>query len=220
MRGQVELPAVAVALLVLTGTVVLGIAVADGAFTSAERPALEQRTAASLSDRLVSASSTLTVGQNVLDSAALDELDEALLHGNGLPEGSDATVRIGEETVVSTGDTDGGTRVERIVVLEERRERTLSPELERTRTVVLPRRTARATITIAPANATVKTVDVNGRVVLHDESGIEGTYDVPVGLFETAAVGFDADGNLSGAVTIDYYPPATQKTTLAVIVDA
>lgn len=220
MRGQVELPAVAVALLVLTGTVGLGIAVADGAFTSAERPALEQRTAASLSDRLVSESSALTVRQNVLDSAALGSLDEELLHRNGLPEGSEAAVRIDGETVVSTGDTDGGTRVERIVVLEERRERTLRPEFDRTRTVVLPRRTANATLTIAPSNASVETVDINGRVVLHDESGIEGTYDVPVSPFETATIGFDADGNLSGAVTVDYYPPKTRKATLTVIVDA
>lgn len=220
MRGQVELPAVAVALLVLTGTVVLGIAIADGAFASAERPALEQQAAASLSDRLVSESNGLTVGQNVLDGAALDDLDEELLRRNGLAEGADATVRIDGKTVVSTGDTDGGTRVERIVLLETRTERTLNPSLERTRAVVLPRRTANATVTIAPSNATVETVDINGRVVLHDGNGIEGVYDVPVPPFETATVGFEAEGNLSGVVTIDYYPPETRKATLTVIVDA
>jgi hypothetical protein len=220
MRGQVELPAVAVALLVLTGTVVFGVVVADGAFRSAERPALEQRTAAGLSDRLVGESSALTVRQNVLDSADLDDLDGAVLYRSGLPEDGDATVLVDGETVVSTGDIEGGTRVERIVVLEKRTERTLEPELGRSRAVVLPRRTANATLTIEPSNATVETVDVNGRVVLHDESGVEGAYDVDIPPYETATLGFEADGNLSGVVTIDYYPPETQKTTLTVIVDA
>lgn len=219
MRGQVELPAVAVALLALTGTVVLGVAVADGAFRSAERPALEQGTATGLSDQLVRESATVTVRQNVLDTTDVDSIDEELLHRYGLPEDSDATVRLDGETVVSTGDTTGGTRVERIVVLEERTERTLTPTFDASTAVTLPRRTPNATVTIAPS-ADIETVDVNGRVVLHDESGLTGTHDVAVSRFETATFGFQGDGELSGNVTVDYYPAETRKAMLTVIVDA
>jgi uncharacterized membrane protein YesL len=60
MRAQVSLPALGFGLLLLTGVVVFGIAVADGALFDADRTALERQAAVDLSDRLVASDSPLT----------------------------------------------------------------------------------------------------------------------------------------------------------------
>jgi len=87
--------------------------------------------------------------------------------------------------------------------------------------VTLPRRTDRADLRLRPpANTTVTTVRANERVVLHDESGLEGRYTVSLSRHRTVDLRFDASGPLSrGNVTVTYYPTETRKATLGVTVD-
>jgi len=222
MRGQTELPAIGVALLVLTATVVLGVGIAQDALTAADRSPVERQTAVGISDQLVDASAGLTVRQNVIDEQALDQFDEQKLRDSyGLQAGTDARVLLDGEIIASTGETSGGTRIERIVLLEQQSVRTLSPELQPTRTVTLPRRTDRATLTLSPpANTTVTTVWANDRVVLANQNGLAGEHDLSLSPFETTELRFEAVGQLrSEHVSIELYPAETRKAVLAVVVD-
>ena len=222
MRGQVELPAVGIALLVLTVTVVLGVAIADNAFTSAERSAVERQTAMGLSDQLVSEHAPLTNRQNVVNASELSDLDgQRLLEEYGLPSRSDAEIRLDEESVAVAGDPDGGTTIERIVLVEQEQTRTIEAPLTANTRITLPRRTASATVSIAPENGTtIHTVTVNGRVVLAERSGLDGTYQLAVSPYQTATFAFESsDASPVGNTTIEYYPRETQKATLSVTVD-
>ncbi|WP_254546219.1 DUF7263 family protein [Halomarina pelagica] len=219
-RGQANLPALAVALLVLTTTASLGLLVADGAFAGATRDPAERRAAVALAERLVSAESPLTARPNVLragDLGAFDatRLDEAF----PVARGWDVRLRVGGETVVERGDPTGGTTTRRIVLVQRRQSVTLPAVAGDA--VTLPRRSPRATIELRPPDGTtVRTVRANDRIVLHDPSGLNGTFEVALSRFETTRLRFDGDGPLPrGSVRVTYYPARTTKAELAVTVD-
>jgi hypothetical protein len=221
-RGEIELPALGIALVLLTAVLVAGIGTAQFALDSAERPALERHTAVSLSETFVGVAGP-THGENVLDMSRVSSLNATMLSVRyGLPEGSNVIIRLGDDVIVSTGDASDGTRIERIVLVAGHTERTIVPSFEETNSVTLPRRTANATVEIdPPANATVRTVWSNDRVVLRNDSGLAGTFEVAVSEMETTEFRFDAIGPLSrGSIRVDYYPRTTRKEPLAVIVDA
>ena len=222
MRGQTELPVLGIAFVLVTGALVVGVSVADDAFRTAERPALEQRAAAGLADRLVSADAGLTERENVLNASRLPELDPGRLEDRyGLPDGAAVEVRLDGETRLSRGDPTAGTRVKRLVGVEVREERTISPPFDATDSVVVPRRTDGVELAIRPANATVETVTANGRVVLHNASGLFGSFELSLSRYETATLVFNTEGELNaGDVSITYQPTTTRKAVLAVIVDA
>lgn len=219
-RGQSNLLAVAVALLVVTTTAGLAFAFADDAFAGATRDTDGAR-AAGVAERLVADRSPLTARQNVLDRGALDGLDADTLAG-AFPalDGTDYRIRLGDRTLAARGDPGSGATVERVVLVQRRAERTVTPPLETNR-VTLPRRTPTVGLTLDPPNGTtLTTVRANGRVVLHDPGGLAGTYDVAVGRYATTTLVFDADGPLrEGAVTVTYRPAETTKALLEVTVD-
>lgn len=222
MRAQTSLPALGFALLVLTGVLVVGVAVANGALVSADRTALERQAAVDLSDRLVGPDAELTERGNVLNATAVASLDGERLHTTyGLSPPAEAAVSLDGETVAATGDVEGGTTVSRIVVVEDRIERTITPAFTGTNGVTLPRRTDAATLAIRPENdTTVTTVRANDRVILHDDGGLDGTVDVALSPYRTVRFEFDADEPLSaGSVEITYYPASTEKARLGVTVD-
>lgn len=223
MRGQTELPALAIAFVLLTSTVVVGVVLANSALSSAERPALEQQTAMSLSDQLVDEEAIHTTRENVLAKELVETLDEAAVRAlYTVPDDADVAIRLDGETVVETGAVDDGTTVERIVLLERRTHETIHPEFNRTRSVTLPRRTSDATITLdPPQGATIERVYANDRVVLSNESGLTGTFDVELSPFATTTLYFEAVGVLDNETArIEYEPPETNKALLQVTVDA
>lgn len=222
MRAQTSLPALGFALLVLTGVLVVGVAVANGALISADRTALERQAAIDLSDRLVGPDADLTERGNVLNATEAGSLDgEHLRTAYGISPPADAALSLNGETIAATGDVEGGSTVSRLVVVEERTERTITPAFTGANGVTLPRRTDAATLTIRPENdTTVTTVRANDRVILHDDSGLNGTVDVALSPYRTVRFEFDADGPLSaGSVEITYYPASTEKARLGVTVD-
>lgn len=223
MRGQTELVALGVAFLLLTGVTVAGVVVANNSLTTAERETLEQQTARTLSERLVSADAPHTVRRNVVANDTLRALDEAQLRTRyNFPDEAAVRLVLGEETIVQTGPTTDGTTVERLVLLERRTTTQIEPAFDNSRTATLPRRTSTVRLTIAPpAGTTVERVFANGRVVLSNGSGLRGTFTVSLSPFETATLRFDAVGVLdAGSVRIAYEPADTTKTTLRVTVDA
>ena len=102
MRGQANLPALAVALLVVTTTAGLAVVIADGAFASAQRDAGERATADAVADRLIAADSPLTERQNVLnasrlDAAAVGRLDADARLFAALPGAAHAVDAVGQD---------------------------------------------------------------------------------------------------------------------------
>lgn len=220
MRAQTSLPALGVAFLLLTAGLVVGITAADSALLSADRPSLDRQAAVGLSDRLVAAEAPLTDRANVLNGSAVEDLTAADLRTEyGLSSDADVRVRLDDRTLARAGDAAGGTRVERIVLVNRRVTRTLTPAGP---FVTLPRRAPRATLAVRPpANTTVRSVLVDDRVVLHNTTGLRGTFRVPLSTYRTTTLRFVATGRLPpGSVEVTYRPAITRKATLAVTVDA
>lgn len=221
MRAQMSLPAVGLAFLVLTAVAVLGVAVADGVAISAERSSLDRQAAVALSDRLVGADAPVTERANVLNETALAKLNATALRTQyGLADGADAEVTLDGEPVATTGDVDDGVTIERLAVVVERHNRTITPPFVGTNRVTIPRRTSRVRIDIRPSNATVRTVRAGDRVVLHNSSGLRGEYTVSLSRRRTAELAFESTDRLAtDAVEITYYPVETRKARLGVTVD-
>lgn len=222
-RGQANLPSLAVALLVLTGTTVLGLTLASGALASADRAADERRTAVALGERLVAADSPVTDRENVLNQTRLDQFDGARLESEfPVAVGSGVEVSIGDEVHASTDEPAGGTTIRRLVHVAEAGERTVDPSVGSANVVALPRRADRVELTLTPNDDTrIETVRANGRVVLHDESGLSGTFDVALSQRQSVRLAFDANRTLSdGSAQLTVPTEQTTKATLAVTVDA
>lgn len=223
-RAQTSLPALGVALLVLATVTGLGLAIGDGALAAADRDPADRRVASSLADRIVAPDAPTTYRPNVLNASAVATLDGAALSA-WFPASADAdavSVRLDGETIASTGDASAGVTIRRLVVVEDREERTLTPALGRARTVTLPRRAGSATLSLdPPSGATITTVRADDRVALHDPDGLNGTFDVTLSRFETTTLAFEGSGRLPrGTVTVEYAPPRTTRATLVVSVDA
>ena len=216
------LPAVGVAFFLLTAALVAGVVAADAALAGADRPALDRKAAVGLSEALVRADAPTTARANVVNESRLSDLTATDLRDRyGVPADASVRVTLDGRTLVSDGTPAGGVTVERIVLLEGQETRTITPALERSRTVTLPRRTSSVNLTVQPpVNTTVRTVRVNGRVRLHNASGLNGTHEVPVAAIETARLGFETVGPLSNdSVRIGYVPVRTEKARLEVTVD-
>ena len=220
-RGQANLVAVGVALVVLTAVAGVSLVIADDALAGAQRDPGERRLAVGLSERLVAADGPLTDRGNVLNATHLQRLDGDRLQ-TLFPAAETGAVRVAldGDTLARTGDASGGTTVRRVVLVQERSTVTVTPPL-RTGAVSLPRRTPWVRLRIDPARATVRTVRANGRVVLHDPDGLTGTYRVRTSRFETTRLTVDATGPLrEGDVVVTYAPAETTKAVLEVTVDA
>ena len=216
-RGQANLPALAVALLLVGGSVGVAVGLAAGAFAGADTDPEDTRLAASLADRLVAPDGPYSVRANVLSDAATRNAT-----ADWLPDDVDARVTLGGRTVVARGDPTGGATIRRVVLVSETETRELEPTLEGRDVVTLPRRTANATLALdPPTGVNVTSVRANGRVVLHDPDGLDGAYDVALARYDTVRFRFDASSDLpAGSVEVAYRAETTTKAVLAVTVDA
>ena len=223
MRAQMNLPALAVALLVVTTVAVVSVGMADRAYLSAERDADQRRVAVALSERLLGPESRVTARANVLDADVASRLNASRLRTLfPVTEGYDVRVRLGDRTLAAAGDPTGGSTVRRIVLVENRTAASLTPNFSANApAVTLPRRSPLVTVALSPpAGTDVTVVRANGRVVLRNASGLTGTFEVDLSRFETATLAFETDGPLpSGSLELTYYPSETRKAVLAVTVD-
>ncbi|WP_435064638.1 DUF7263 family protein [Halobaculum sp. EA56] len=214
-RGQANLAALVAALVVLTATVGVTLALADGALAGADRDPTERRAAVATADRLTAADSPLTRRANVVNESAVADLSTDRLVAL-VPPLADAAfgVRLDGATVVERGDPVDGTSFRRIVLVADADPRSRS--VNASVGVTLPRRTDRVRFDFSAAG--VETVRADGRVVLHRPGGLRGVETVAVPRTETIALAFDA--NATGTVRVTYYPERARKATLEVTVDA
>jgi len=214
-RGQANLAALAVALLVVSAVTGVALLVADEAFEAAEREPGQRRAAAAIADRLVAADAPITRRANVLAADRSGNLTVERIEALAPPAtGRALRVRLAGRTLVERGDPAGGTTVRRVVLVERRQ--SLSVPV-RNATVTLPRRSPRATVELDPG-ADVTTVRANGRVVLHNDSGLVGRFTVALSRYETTMLRFHGRPSPSTASLI-YYPATTRKAELVVTVN-
>lgn len=219
-----NLPALGVALLVLTMVTGLSIGMADRAYLGAERDATSRRIAVAVSERMVGDESPLTVRPNVVNATELDDLDaDRLASWFPVVSRHDVRVRLDDSVVVERGTPSDGTTIRRIVLVERRAEVTRTPRFSPTNPrFTLPRRTSNVTLVVRPpVGTTVRAVRTNGRIALRNESGLDGTFTVDLSRFETTTISFEADGSLPPeSVRATYYPSNTRKAVLEVTVRA
>ncbi|MDS0260561.1 hypothetical protein NDI56_14235 [Haloarcula sp. S1CR25-12] len=233
-RAQTTLPAVGVALVLLTLVTALALGLADTAIAGADRTPDERRVAAATAAQLVAADGGLTDRANVLNGSRVNDFDGAALRGE-IPATGDYAVEVALDgrTVATTGDggapsnarrsssgrsSDGGTTMRRLVLVKRTDTVSLTPGSRR---VTLPRRATSATVTFTPGNGSaVRTMRVNDQVRLHNDSGVRGTVDVRLTPYETTRIDFQTAGRVeNGSVQVTYETPRTKKATLAVTVD-
>jgi hypothetical protein len=211
-RGQANLLALAVSLLVLTMTVGFCLVLIDGAYQSADRDPGERQVAVALAERLVSEESPLTSRANVINATHVEMLTPSRFNRtHPVVRGVDIRIRLAGETIIKRGDTTGGTTIRRVVLIERRQSVTLPI---RDDALTLPRRSTRATITIP--DSTITTVRANNRVVLYDPDGLQGTFEIDLSRYETTTVRIEP----AGTATVTYYPAQTTKAELVVTIDA
>jgi hypothetical protein len=221
-RAQTSLPGLGVAFLLLTAAVFVGLVAAEGSLSSTDRAALDRQAAVGLSERLTADRAPLTTRPNVLNESRLVGLDAAALRSTyGLADDAAVRVRLDGRTLAAAGSPREGRTVRRVVLVETRQRRTLTPEFTGSRRVTLPRRTDRVLVTLAPPpGTTVSEVRADGRVVLREPGGLNGTYDVAVSPYETTTLRFEATGALDrGSVRVVYFPQRTRPAELEVTVD-
>lgn len=212
-----NLPALAVALLVLVSTLGVALTLADGAFASTDRQPGERRVATAFAERLVAPDGAHTARANVVNESRLAAADPRARFP--VVDGYEFRVRLDDRTVLRRGDASGGVTVRRVVLVRNERRVERTPPLT-DGAVTLPRRTDRVRLDIA-ADPNVTTVRADDRVILHDPGGLAGTYTVRTSRFETLRLSFAAENSVEqGDVTVVHWPARTTKATLAVTVDA
>ncbi|PSP77035.1 hypothetical protein BRC81_11860 [Halobacteriales archaeon QS_1_68_20] len=211
-------------LVALSAAIALALALAGTAFDGADRGVEDRRVATSLSERLVSAESPLTARANVLDADAVESFAAADLDSAfPVAENRSVRIRLDDRTLVEQGDPTDGATVRRVVLVQREETITTDPSLTASNdyATTLPRRTSRIELSIDPPDGTrVTTVRANDRIVLRNQSGLDGPFEVSVSRFETVRLSFDVEGSLQqGNVTLTYYPAETKKAVLEVTVD-
>ncbi|MFB6102186.1 MAG: hypothetical protein ABEJ73_06430 [Haloplanus sp.] len=223
MRGQANLAALVVALVLLTSATVVGVTIADAALADADREPLERHAATAVADRLVATDAPTTVRSNALNASTLDDLNASRLADIAPPARSgDVRVALDGEVVVERGAPGGGATVRRsVVVVSRAAPAQVAANLSRSSVAQVPRGVARATVRVdAGPNTTVRTVRANGRVVLYDGGGLDTPATVHLARYEPTTLRVDAGGNATGRLTVTYRPRLTTSRTLTVTVDA
>lgn len=220
-RGQANLVAVAVALVLLTSVLGASLAVAESALVgaTAERDPADGHAASTLAARFV-ADAPASYPRNVVPNRNLTAASVASLAPVG--ENASVNVELGERTLFERGDPSGGATVHRGVLVATPRNRTATIDLAANDTLTLSHRTDRAELVIDPeANTTVRAVRVNDRIVLYNETGVSGEATVATSRSRVTELTFETENQTTanGTVEVSYTSLAVEPTTLVVTVD-
>lgn len=222
MRAQANLPALAVAIVLVTAATVTAVGVADDAIRARDGQPIERHVAAAVADRLVAGDAPTTLRRGVLANETVQSLNASTLTRLApVLAGRDVRVRLDGETVVERGSPRGGQTVSRVVRVGTSENVTRTLNLSRTSRLTLSARTSRVTLAVQPGpNTSVRTVRVNGRVVRHDPDGVDGLETVTVSRRTPATLSVSVTGNATGYVDVRYAAVGTEDAVLEVTVDA
>ena len=224
-RGQANLVAVAVALVLVTSVLGTSVVVAESVLVSAteQRDTSDRYAATTLAARLLADSPPtyprgVVENRTTLTAAEVESLAPAV---------SDAAVHVELDgrTLFERGDATAGETVRRGVVVTTPERRARSIDLSGTETTTLTGRTTAVELTLRPGpNTTVRTVRVNGRVVLHNDSGLSGTTTVRTSVRRPTELQFETETSRPeagprGRVDVAYTAFGGESTTLVVSVD-
>jgi len=220
-RAQSNLVAVVVALVLVTAAIGVALAVAGTPFAEPGPSSVDRTVAADVADAILAPGSPLTRRAAVLDRSALEGLDgETLRTVAGLPADAAVSVAFAGESLVSSGAVTDGATVRRVVTVTTWEWRRLRPAFTNNSTVSLPA-TPRVRITFNGSGATVETVRVDGRVVLHDPDGLTGTVTLSLPRTDGVTLSFVATESLTaGDVRLAVPTVETETGVLVVTVDA
>jgi hypothetical protein len=222
-RGQSNLIALGVALLLVTAAAVTALAVAGGTFGAATRQPADRALAAGVAERVVSGPAA--VAPNALDRRSLSSLNLSAVAPSG-----DVRVTLDGQSVAARGDPTDGVTVRRLVLVERRRTAALRQSVAGTTRLRLPARSRRAVVGIEGAG--VEAVRVDNRTVRRNATpALRGQFTLDLPPDRRATLTFVARGgapnstNSTGsantsAVTVTYFPWTTEPATLAVTADA
>jgi hypothetical protein len=222
VRAQTTLVALGLALVLVTGATVVGVAVADGALAEADRDPLDRHAASAVADRLVAADSPTTVRANALNASEIDALNASRVEALA-PPAEDAALRVAldGETVAERGTPHRSATVRRSVVVVSRSapiQRTIN--VSRGSAVRVPQGVDLATVAVDPGpNTTIRTVRAGGRVVLYDGAGLDTNATVHLSRYEPTPIRIDPGTNATGRVVVTYRRPLVDTRTLTVTVD-
>ena len=223
MRAQTNLVALVLALVLVTGATVVGVAVADGALAGADRDPLDRHAATAVADRLVAADSPTTVRANVLNASRVEALNASRVEALAPPaEGAAIRISLDGESVAERGTPTGGVTVRRSVTVVSRSAPVRrAVNLSRGSTVRVPRGVGRAAVAVdAGENTTIRTVRAGGRVVLYDGAGLDTNATVHLSRYEPTTIRTGAGANATGRVVVTYRRASVETHTLAVTADA
>lgn len=218
-RGQANLVSLALALTLVTAATVGSVAVAGDALTDARGDPAADRAARAVADRLLAPSSPTTLRRGVLDVRAAGALDPPALDALAPPvAGRAVRVRVDGRVVAERGDP-AGASARRVVLAGNRTARTRTANLtDATRVPV--NRSARVDVDVDRGpGAYVTTVLVDGRVVLHEPSGLDGNATLRRRPSANGTLRFVGPTSV-GTVRVTTYPVETNATTLEVTVGA
>jgi hypothetical protein len=222
VRAQVNLVALGVALVLVTGAAVVGVTLADSALASADRDPLERQAASAIAERLTAADSSVTVRANTLDAAGVARLNASRV-ADLAPPARERPFRVAlGGTVVAERGTPGGASIRRSVVVRSRTPPTpVVIDLARESTLRIPRGVGLATVAVdAGPNTTVRSVRANDRVLLYDSAGVDGSATVSLDRYDRTTVTVETSANATGRVEVTYRRPIVDRRPLTVTVDA
>jgi hypothetical protein len=221
-RGQANLVAVAVALVLLTSVLGASLAVAESVLVGAvaERDPVDRHAASTLASRVVDDAPASyprgVVPNRTLTGTRVESLAPVV-------ENASVTVELGGRTLFERGDPSGGTTVRRGVLVATPRSRTATVDLATNDTLTLAHRTDRVTLVVDPGPDTVvHTVRVDDRIVLHNGTGLAGEATVNSSRYRETELTFEtttSDARANGSVEVSYTSLTLQPATLTVTVD-
>ncbi|MFD1597703.1 DUF7263 family protein [Halobellus rarus] len=226
-RAQANLIGFAVALVVVTTVTVAGATLANDALADADRQPEATRAAEALAAHLVDDDAAHTRGRNALRAGPVSNLTAAALDDAVPPiRGRSVRVSLGGDVLLEREGSDGpvdarAVRIERRVRVVESTPRARRVGLDDRSEVVVDDHDGRVSIHVETGRfRTLTTVRAGGRVVLHDPSGLDGSYDVSVPRRRPLTVKFESSGRGGGTATVGWTARTGTVERLVVTVGA
>lgn len=219
-RGQSNLIALAIAILLLTAAIGVALTIAGAPFHTGAPTAADRHLARGAAATLLAGDSPLTRRAGVLNASALRAVDGADLRELlGLGSDVDVRLRFDGRTVAATGRIERGATVRRVVTVTQWQwTRTDAAFGNDSSLMVGP--TPVVKLGVNASSTTIQSVRVDGRVVLHAPTGVSTPVTIAVPQSEPVQVNVTTTGpGSSASIWVATPTVATETGVLVVTID-